>query len=91
MEEETTPQEEVKEEPKATTMIESANKAAEELKVENDRMQKLVAELKELQAIKTLGGETSAGEQPTPTKEETPSEYNKRLEKELRDGTFNAK
>lgn len=55
--------------PKAITMIESANQVVQAQKVENDRTEKLVTELKELKAINMLGGGTDAG-QPKETKNE---------------------
>ena len=70
----TTAEEKKPEEPKVVT---DAKTAREELMKENDRLEKNIAELKELKATETLGGQTDAGEQPEKPKEETPQDYAK--------------
>jgi len=67
--------EEVKEEEKEKPEFE---KKLEEMKLENTRMETNIKELKELKAIKALGGQTEESLDTTP-KEETPQEYAKRI------------
>ena len=55
--------------------IADANAAAERLAKESERMEKNIAELRELNARITLGGTTSAGQTPAPKKELSPKEY----------------
>jgi len=76
------------EEPKAANMVIDAHNAAEKLKVENERMEANILKLQELQAIKTLGGESDSGRQPPKPKEETPAEYTKRIQEDFRSGSI---
>jgi len=71
---------------KKPSMILEAHEAAEKLKAENDRLEKNIAQLQEIKAVDTLGGKSDAGEQPPVEKEETPAEYTKRIQEELRTG-----
>lgn len=81
-------QEEVK--PSITPLLDQSNavaerleKAAQAARAENDRLEKLLSEQK-------LSG-TAGIRPPMPeTKPETPSEYRRRIEAELRTGKFNA-
>ena len=69
---------EVKTEPvKAVTMIESANASANSLKAENERMERNIAELKELQTFDILGGKSTGKAQEAPIAEINPREYAK--------------
>lgn len=61
------------------TRQEAANKKAEEIL---DRQEKL-------HANQRLAGTTGGHVEPTPTKEETPKEYNDRIEKEISEGKHN--
>lgn len=63
--------------PQTTSLIDGANAAAERLKKENDRRENLLAEEKELEARKALGGGSEAGK-PSDEKKETPREYAER-------------
>lgn len=54
-------------------------KKLKEMRVENDRMEKNIAELKELKAIDALSGETPGGQATEKPKEDTPEEYSKKL------------
>lgn len=73
--------------PKTINLIDNAHEAAKELKAENDRREKLLAEEKELEARKALGGGSEAGQPQEKPKEETPKEYANRITKnELKDG-----
>jgi len=69
-------QEEKKEEKDDETLeddpVVRAEKAAEAMRIENDRMEKNLARA-------ALGGKTLAGEQPEEKKEETPLEYAQRM------------
>ena len=61
------------------TMIAEAERAAELMRIENDRKEKLQAKEEELIAKRTLGGTTEAG-LPTPEKEkETDEQYANRV------------
>ena len=77
---------EQKEEIKSLPMIESAHAAAERLEKANAEMKENIKKLEELKAISFLGGQTDAGKQPEPPKEETPNEYRKRIEQEIKTG-----
>lgn len=76
--------EEVKPETKPLSMIESAKAQADRLKEENERFERNLARLEELKAFDTLGGKTDAGEQPEQPKEESPSDYVKRIQSEVK-------
>jgi len=56
-------------------------KKLEEMRAENERMEKNISELKQLKAIDALGGKTDAGVQPAEPKEETPKEYKDKVMK----------
>ncbi len=73
--------------PKTTNLIDNAHEAAKELKAENDRREKLLAEEKELEARKALGGGSEAGrpaEKPVKTKGEAAKDYIKENFENLR-------
>lgn len=75
-------------EKKATTsIIEEANRAAERLEAANKEKERLLQKEEELLAEKRLGGQTEAGVYPQ-KREESPSEYRKRIETELRQGKY---
>ena len=60
-------------------IVDQAKAEREALKTENDRMEKNIKDLKELEANKILGG-TAGGHIPAPEKkEETPKEYKDRI------------
>lgn len=61
-----------------------ANIAA--MKVENDRMEKNIFDQQEMRAADMLGGTSLAGQAQVKTVEETPKEYNNRIEKEISEG-----
>ena len=91
------PQEEPKDKPvdtpegiqsKTVSTLDRADEIAERQKRENDRKEKLIERDEALQARKAVGGVTEAG-QPAEKKEETPKEYNDRIEKELSEGKHN--
>jgi hypothetical protein len=54
-------------------------KKLEEMKAENDRMEKNIAEIKELKAFDALSGKTETGQVKEKPKEESPSEYSERI------------
>ena len=62
---------------------ENAIKRMEELEKNIDEKTKV---LQDLRATKILGGQTDAGIQTEKPKEETPKEYNDRIEKEMSEG-----
>ena len=51
----------------------------DEMKAENERMEKNMAEMKELQAMNMLSGNIDAGKPEEPPKEETAKEYKDRV------------
>ena len=62
----------------------------------NDRKERILKREEALQerketfaARKMVGGETEGGQEPVKPKEETPKEYNDRIEKELSEGKHN--
>jgi len=61
-------------------LVDSAYKAAKELRAENDRREKLLKEEKEFEAKRMLAGSTNAGSK-APVQKETPEEYTKRFMK----------
>jgi len=63
--------------PKATTLIDDANTAAERLEKANERMAELIRQQQDLQATITLSGRAEMTE-PEKPKEEDPVEYVKR-------------
>lgn len=68
------------EQPKANTLVDEANAAAERLEKANERKAELIRQEEELAAKKALGGQSEAG-QPQKPKEETPKEYADRIMK----------
>ena len=78
------PKQEEPKQDKPLSMVESAANTAQDLKIQNDRLEKNIQELKELKALDLLGGKTDAGEQPATPKEETPAEYKARVEEEMK-------
>ena len=72
--------------PEAVSIVDEAKairdeilKAKDELKAENDRKEKLQSE-------ELLSSSAGGKVEPTPPKEETPKEYNERIDKELSEG-----
>ena len=59
-------------------VVSFAEKAAENLRAENERMEKNIHQLREIQAFQTLGGR-SEGRVEVEKKEETPQEYAQRI------------
>ena len=60
-------------------------KKLEDMRRENERLEKNLKELKELKAYEALGGQTSQ-EQPQKKEEETPQEFRARVEQEMASG-----
>lgn len=50
-----------------------------DLKKENEEAKKILAEYKELMALKIVGGQIDAGVQPKPEVEESPRDYARKL------------
>ena len=65
------------------SFLKALEKRTEELKKTEERIAALVERNEELAARNLLGGKSDAGMQPVEKKEETPSEYVKRLDKGL--------
>lgn len=64
-------------------------KKLEEMRAENERMERNIAELKELKAINALSGKSDGvGKEIIPVKE-TDKEYADRIKREIREGKFN--
>ena len=74
MEEETKVKEEAKEED-TTSMIDKANEAAERLEKANEAQAALLKQQQEIEARRTLGGQSEAGTTPAAPKELTDVEY----------------
>ena len=70
-------------EKKDFAIVREAKQAAEVIKGENDRKEKLIEREEKLQdrkeALKALGGGSPAGDRPVESKEETPKEYKDRV------------
>lgn len=71
--------------PKTVGLVEGANVAAERLETANKKQEELLDRQEELMAKQALGGRTEAGQQQE-EKEETPKEYNNRIDKEISEG-----
>ena len=69
--------EETKEEQpqEATSMVQEAHKAAEELKAQNKIMTENIKKQEELNALQMLGGSSQGAPQEAVKKEQTPQEY----------------
>lgn len=78
---------EVKEESKLS-VLEETKQVIAELKKEKEDLTKLRDELSQLRSDQLLSG-TSGGEVKAVTKEETPQEYNARINKEISEGKHN--
>ena len=72
-------EEENKEDNKPLSVLQQANAAKKELALENERMEKNMAEMRELQATNMLSGNIDAGKPEEPPKEETAKEYKDRV------------
>ena len=66
-------------EPKASTLVDEANSAAERMEKANERKTELLKQEEELMVKKTLRGVTEAGAAPLEKKEKTPAEYTKEV------------
>jgi len=75
--EEEVKEEEIKE-PETTPIIDEANKAAELMRIENDRKEKLIEREEKLAVQNALGGRSEGGA-PEVKKEESPTDYAKRV------------
>jgi hypothetical protein len=71
--------------PKAATLVDEANTAAQRLETANERKAELLRQEEDLEAKRALGGRSDAGQAPV-KKEETPQEYRARIEKEIQEG-----
>ena len=68
-----------------TPLIERAREEREKLEAANKKKEELLNREEEIMAKKVLGGGSEAG-QPEEKKEETPKEYNDRIDKEISEG-----
>ena len=59
--------------------LEQSKEILQQIKLENDRMEKSIRLQQELAANELLSGKSSAGQEPEKPKEETPQEYAKRV------------
>ena len=71
------PVEEDKETP--LSIVEEAKKVRDEIKAENDRREKILADEQKLKANELLGGTSGGRVEPEKEKEETPQEYAKKV------------
>ena len=60
-----------------------------QLNEDTERINKAIAENENAKARQKLGGDSNAGGEKDKTKEETPKEYNDRIEKEISEGKHN--
>ena len=67
-------------------LLDRTTQATEDLKVQNKEKRELIDAEKEIQAKRELGGMSEAGQEAQKPKEETPKEYNDRIEKEINEG-----
>jgi len=72
--------------PKEPSIVEQADSAAERLKTENDRKEKLLEREENIAARKALGGDRAGPQGDEKPKEESPEEYSKRIQQELKNG-----
>ena len=68
-------------EPKAATLVDEANSAAERLEKANERKAELLRQEEELAAKKALGGRSEAGAQAVKPKKLSDTEYAEALER----------
>ena len=71
---------ETRDKPKATSIVEQANLAAERMEAANAKMEELVNRQEEATAKQMLGGRSEAG-QPPVEKEETPADFKNKFMK----------
>ena len=88
VEKDTTPTEEVGVQSKTISTLDRADQIAERQERANAKRIEILDREEALAARKAVGGVTEAG-QPAEKKEETPKEYNDRIEKELSEGKHN--
>ena len=77
--------EETAEKPKLS-VLEETREAIEELKKEREEISKIRDELSQLRSDQPLSGSAGGHVEPEKPKEETPKEYNERINKELSEG-----
>ncbi|KKM93846.1 hypothetical protein LCGC14_1204260 [marine sediment metagenome] len=78
--------------PEGTKDDGTESEATKVLKIQSERIKKLEKEAEDRAAAdakKEMGGRAEAGGEPVKPKEETPKEYNDRIEKELSEGKHN--
>ena len=86
---EQTQEESKKETVQEKSIVEIAEELRDEIRAEKEQLIKEREQLQKAQAEQMLSGQTNAGEQPPQQqKEESPSEYTKRIQEEMRTGTF---
>lgn len=68
-----------KEETKEISSIEEAKEVVKSLKAQNEEMKANLRRAEDLEAVRMVSGQSSAGHTPPPTKEETPLEYKERI------------
>lgn len=71
---------------KTISELDRADQIAERQKRENDRREEILTREESLAARKAVGGETEGGQEAPKPKEETPKEYNDRIDKEISEG-----
>jgi len=87
-----TDEEKTNEEPEAPTEDNAdggkseADKKVEQLNADTERINQAIAENENAKARQKLGGVAEAGQSPEKPKEETPKEYNDRIDKETSEG-----
>ena len=72
-----------------TNILEDARTERKLMDEQLERRERLIEREEAIAAANTLGGQSEAGQEPIKQKEESPKEYRQRVDKELREGTFN--
>lgn len=73
-------------EPQTTSVIDSANKAAERLEAQNKRFEENIARMEQLRAYERLGGKSNAGK---PSEPDTKSQAEEEAKRALKRFGFN--
>ena len=71
---------------KSDSIVEEAKAIRDEIRTEREKLEAANDRQAKLQAEEMLGGTAGGAVKPTPAKEETPKEYNDRVEKEISEG-----
>lgn len=79
-------EDDVLEEARELSYLEKVQNTKKEIEELMGKADKAIQELRELKTEEILSGKTNAGQAPAEPKEETPAEYRKRIEEEIKIG-----